>query len=83
MMPQWYRYVLRIYVRRIGDDEEGHYLAVIRTTDGLLVHDDWRAPYVVPEAQLSSAVQGPDFSPDAGDLIDNIRLRYYEREYLG
>jgi hypothetical protein len=63
--------VLRSYVRRLGDTaDSGHCIAVVRTPDGLLIHDDFRKPFLIAEEDLST---------EDGSISDKIRFGYYEK----
>ena len=60
------RYEMRSYVVRTGRQAAtgGHCFTVVRTDDGLIVHNDWRKP---------RATREPD------EICDHIRFAYYEK----
>jgi hypothetical protein len=71
-----FRCALRPYVRWIGvTSERGHCVAVIRTPDGLRVHNDHCAPFVIDEEDLTTE--------DGASISDQIRLGYYEKVEWG
>ena len=60
-------YALRSWVVRIGPDpDHGHCFAFVRTAAGLRKHDDSLEPVLIPE-------------PAGDDIVDQIRLGYYEK----